>query len=124
MTSKRPTTIAGYIDAAPSAGRPHLQRVYEILKEVAPDAQEAIKWSVPFFVEPRFLFSFSANKAHLNFAPGPLALGHFSKELASHKTTQNFLQVRYDEPLPEELIRRIAKYQLQLVHKRHDDSFW
>lgn len=121
---KRPTTIAEYIGAAPPAGRAHLHRIHDLLKNVAPDAQEAIKWGVPFFVEPRFLFSFAANKAHLNFAPGQLALGHFSKELAAYKTTQNFLQLPYDQPLPEALIRRIAKYQLQLVRAREDDAFW
>src|SRR5215468_4904510 len=37
-SSKQPTTIAAYIDAAPLAGRPHLQKLYEILKSVAPNA--------------------------------------------------------------------------------------
>jgi uncharacterized protein YdhG (YjbR/CyaY superfamily) len=41
---KRPTTIAGYIQAAPPEGQPHLRRLYAILKAAAPDAKEAIKW--------------------------------------------------------------------------------
>lgn len=124
MASTRPTTIAEYIDAAPPAGRPHLHRLHAILSEVAPDAQQAIKWNAPFFIEPRFLFSFNANKAHLNFAPSQTALEHFQKELAQYKTTKNYLQVAYDEPLPEDLIRKIAKYQLKLVRERKDDAFW
>ena len=60
MASKRPTTIAEYIRAAPREGQPHLRRLYAILKSVAPEAEEAIKWGTPFFVEPRFLFAFSA----------------------------------------------------------------
>src|SRR5580765_1635312 len=68
MASKRPTTIADYIRAAPREGQPHLRRLYAILKSVAPEAEETIRWGVPFFVEPRFLFAFSAHKAHLNFA--------------------------------------------------------
>ena len=43
MTSKRPTTIAEYIQAAPREGQPHLRRLYAILKSVAPEAEEAIK---------------------------------------------------------------------------------
>ena len=61
MASKRPTTIAEYIEAAPREGQPHLRRLYAILKSVAPKAEEAIKWGTPFFVEPRFLFAFSAH---------------------------------------------------------------
>src|SRR5258707_14215421 len=103
MARKRPTTIAEYIRAAPREGQPHLREVYAILKSVAPQAEEAIKWGTPFFVEPRFLFAFSAHKAHCNFAPTPAALEAFRKELADHKTTKNFLQVPYDKPLPEKL---------------------
>jgi uncharacterized protein YdhG (YjbR/CyaY superfamily) len=118
------SSIAAYIAAAPPAGQAHLRRLHEILKEVAPDAQEAIKWGMPFFIEPRFLFSFSACKAHLNFAPSAATLGHFREQLQGQRTTKNYLQVRYDEPLPEALIRRIAKHQLQTVRAREDDSFW
>ena len=124
MTGKRQTTIAAYIRAAPRAGRPHLRRLYAILRRVAPDAQEAIKWGTPFFVEPRFLFAFSAHKAHLDFAPMAAGLKPFRKELAKHKTTKNILQIPYDEPLPESLIRRIAERRVRDVRKRSDVSFW
>jgi uncharacterized protein YdhG (YjbR/CyaY superfamily) len=124
MASKRPTTIADYIEAAPREGQPHLRRLYAILKSVAPGAEEAIKWGTPFFVEPRFLFAFSAHKAHLNFVRAAAGLAAFRKELESHKTTKNALQIRYDEPLPEDLIRRIAAYCLGTVSEREDDAFW
>lgn len=122
--AKRPTTIAEYIRAAPRAGQPHLQRLYEILKSVAPRAEETIKWNAPFFIEPRFLFSFSACKAHLNFAPMQAALAPFREELKQHRTTKNFLQVPYDEPLPVDLIRRIAETSLRIVSERSDEAFW
>ena len=123
-SGKRPTTIAAYIDAAPREGQPHLRRLYAILKRVAPDAQEAIKWGTPFFVEPRFLFAFSAHKAHCNFAPTPATLNVFRKELETHKTTKGMLQIPYNKPLPEDLIRKIAEYRLRVVSDREDDAFW
>ena len=124
MASKRPTTIAAYIKAAPRAAQPNLQRIYSILKSVAPDAEEAIKWGTPFFIEPRFLFAFSAHKAHCNFAPMAASLAAFREELKSHKTTKNFLQIPHDGPVPEALIRKIAKHSLRLVRERADESFW
>ena len=124
MTAKRPTTIAGYIRAAPRDGQPHLRRLYAILKSVAPHAEEAIKWGTPFFVEPRFLFAFSAHKAHLNFAPMADGLEPFRKELKAHQTTKGVLQVAYTKPLPESLIRRIAEYRVRAVAERTDDAFW
>lgn len=122
MAAKRPTTIAAYIKAAPREGQAHLRRIYAILKSVAPDAQEAIKWGTPFFVEPRFLFAFSAHKAHCNFAPTPAALEAFRKELAKHQTTKNYLQIPYSEPVPGDLIRRIAEYRLR--NMGDGDAFW
>ena len=124
MASKRPATIAEYIRAAPREGQPHLRRLYAILKSVAPEAEEAIKWGTPFFVEPRFLFAFSAHKAHCNFAPTAAALKAFRKQLEEHKTTKGSLQIFYNEPLPEELIRKIADYSLREVREREDDAFW
>lgn len=124
MTSKRPTTIAEYIKAAPKEGQPHLRQLYAILKSVAPKAEETIKWNTPFFVEPRFVFAFSAHKAHLSFAPVLSAMDVFSKELAKHTTTKGMLKVTYNEPLPEALIRKMAKYCLRSVTERKDDNFW
>ena len=91
MAGKRPTTIAEYIRAAPRAGQPHLRRLHALLKSVAPDAEEAIKWGTPFFVEPRFLFAFSAHKAHCSFAPAAAALAQFREELKAHSTTKGTL---------------------------------
>src|SRR5260221_14669010 len=113
MARKRSTTIAEYIRAAPREGQPHLRRLYAILKSIAPEAKEAIKWGIPFFVEPRFLFAFSAHKAHLNFAPTVAGLAPFRKELKKHKTTKGTLQIPYNKPLPEDLVRQIAEYRLR-----------
>ena len=124
MAGKRPTTIAGYIRAAPREGQPHLRRLHAILESVAPEAEQLIKWGTPFFVEPRFLFAFSAHKAHLDFAPSQEALAAFRAQLKNYRTTRNYLQIAYDEPLPEALIRRIAKYRLRAVRERKDDAFW
>jgi uncharacterized protein YdhG (YjbR/CyaY superfamily) len=124
MAARRPTTIAEYIQAAPREGQPHLRRLYAILKSVAPDAEEAIKWGAPFFVEPRFLFSFSAHQSHCNFAPTAAALEVFSQQLKNHKTTKNYLQIPYTEPVPEELVRKIAEYRVREVRERQDDAFW
>lgn len=124
MASKRPTTIAEYIKAAPREGQAHLRRLHAILKSVAPQAEEAIKWGTPFFVEPRFVFAFSAHKAHASFVPTAAALEKFRKELAAHQVTKGLVRLPYDEPLPEALIRRIAEFSLKDVSERKSDSFW
>ncbi|NOT09643.1 MAG: DUF1801 domain-containing protein [Gemmatimonadales bacterium] len=124
MPRKRPTTIAEYIRAAPLEGQPHLRRLYAILKKAAPKAEEAIKWGTPFFVEPRFLFAFSAHKAHLNFVPTAAGLEPFREELEKQKTTKGSLQIPYKKPLPADLVRKIAERRVRDVRDREDEAFW
>lgn len=124
MSTSRPTTISEYIKGAPIEGKSHLKQLYKILKSVAPKAEEAIKWGVPFFVEPRFLFSFAAFKSHCCFAPMGAALEEFREELKPYQTTKNYLKLPYNQPIPEDLIRRIAAHCVQVVSEREDDSFW
>jgi uncharacterized protein YdhG (YjbR/CyaY superfamily) len=124
MAGKRPTTIAEYIQAAPREGQPHLRRLYAILKKSAPKAKQVIKWGNPFFIEPRFLFAFSAHKAHLSFVLMEGGLEPFRKELAKHRTTKGTLSIPYNKPLPEALIRKIAKYRVRALRERDDDAFW
>lgn len=124
MKRKRPTTIAEYIKAAPLEGQPHLRRLYAILKSLAPEADEAIKWGTPFFVNPRFLFAFSAHKAHLNFVPTAAGLKPFRKELDKHDTTKNTLRIPYTQSMPEDLVRRIAKRRLRELGERKGEAFW
>jgi uncharacterized protein YdhG (YjbR/CyaY superfamily) len=125
MASKRPATIAEYIDAAPAEAKPHLTRLYAILKGVAPKAEEAIKWGTPFFVEPRFLFAFSSHKAHVGFTSSNDALDPYREDLAGYEITRmGILKIPYSKPIPESTIRKIAKARLRIVSDRDDESFW
>ena len=89
---------------------------------MAPEATEAIKWGNPVFEANRILFAFSAHKAHINFAPTPAAMQPFRNELAAHKTGKGTLQIPYDKPMPEALIRKIAKFRVKDV--RDNDAKW
>lgn len=124
MARERPTTIEEYIRAAPPEGQPHLTRLYDLLRSIAPDAETVIKWNMPFFVEPRFLFAFSAHKAHLGFTPSPPGLDPFRDDLGPYQATKGTLKVPYAKPLPEDLIRTIAEHRLQVVSQRDDEAFW
>lgn len=122
MSKQKPTTIAEYINAAPEQGQPLLRRIYAILKDVAPNATEAIKWGSPVFEEKRILFSFIAYKAHLNFMPTQSSLLPFAEELKEYKTGKDTIQFPYNKPLPEDLIRRIAEYRAKDV--RENGALW
>ncbi len=118
----KPTTIDEYINAAPEQGQAMLRRIYTILKEIAPNATEAIKWGSPVLIEKRILFAFIAYKAHMNFMPTESSLLPFADELKEYKTGKDTIQFPYDKPLPEALIRKIAEYRAKDV--RENGALW
>ena len=118
------SSIEAYIEAAPEVGRPHLRELYRILKSVAPHATEAIKWGNPFFIEPRFLFAFSAFKNHCSFSPTQAAMAAFRPQMDPKLATKVLLKLPYNQPLPKDLIRAIAECCVDEVRHRTTDSFW
>jgi uncharacterized protein YdhG (YjbR/CyaY superfamily) len=122
MPPTRPTTVAEYLESAPKEAQAHLRGIRSILKKVAPDATETLKWGAPVLEEKRILFSYSAHKSHLNFMPTGPAIEPFKGELAGYKTGKDTIQFPYDEPLPKALIRKIAAYRAKQV--RDNDARW
>jgi uncharacterized protein YdhG (YjbR/CyaY superfamily) len=117
-----PRTVDEYIDAAPKEAQAKLREIRAILKKVAPQATEAVKWGSPVFEEKRILFGFTAHKSHLNFMPTRSALTPFKKELETYTTGKDTVQFPYDRPLPKELIHKIAAFRAKDV--RENDARW
>lgn len=118
----KPTTVDEYINAAPVGARAKLKELRSILKQVAPNAKEFLKWGSPVFEEKRILFSYSAYKAHINFMPTRTSLEPFKYDLAKYATGRDTIQLPYDKPIPKALIQKIAKHRLKDVLE--NDSLW
>ena len=122
LSKTKPTTIAEYISSAPKEAQKKLREIRAILKKVAPNATETLKWGSPVFEEKRILFAFTAFRSHLNFMPTHPAMKPFKKELAEYITGKDTIQFPYNKPLPKVLIRRIAAFRVKQV--REKDARW
>lgn len=122
MSKLKVTTIDEYIANAPEIAKEKLIRIREILRKVAPESIESIKWGNPVMEENRILFAFAAFKDHINFMPTPSSMEPFAEELKSFKTGKGTIQFAYDKPLPEDLLLRIAMYRAKDV--RENDARW
>jgi uncharacterized protein YdhG (YjbR/CyaY superfamily) len=122
MAKSKPKTVTEYINAAPKEARENLRELRSILREVAPEAKETLKWGSPVFEEKRIVFSYTAFKLHLNFMPTRSTLTFFKDELATYTTGKDTIQLPYDKPLPKALIRKIAAYRARDV--RENDARW
>lgn len=122
MPKRKHATVTQYIHAAPKEAQKKLREIRVILKSVAPEARETLKWGSPVFEQRRILFSYTAFKSHLNFMPTGPAMKPFRKELAKYRTGKDTIQFPYDKPLPRVLIRKIAAYRFKQV--REKDARW
>ena len=122
MPKTKPTTVTEYIKAAPKEAQKKLREIRAVLKTVAPNAKETLKWGSPAFEEKRILFSFTAFKSHINFMPTQNAMKPFKKELAGYITGKDTIQFPYNKPLPKVLIRKVAAFRVKQV--REEDARW
>jgi uncharacterized protein YdhG (YjbR/CyaY superfamily) len=122
MAKSKPANVEAYIIAAPDYAQEKLREIRSLLKSVAPNASEELKWGQPVFIEKRILFSYAAFKSHLRFMPTGPSLEPFRNELSSFKTGKDTIQFSYDKPLPRSLIEKIAKYRYEDVME--NDAKW
>ena len=99
-----------YITAQDEAVQPKLREIREILRSALPDAQEKISWSMPTYWKGRNLIHFAASKKHLGLYPGGEATTVFAEELKDFDVSKGTIRLPYDRDLPEELIRKIARW--------------
>jgi uncharacterized protein YdhG (YjbR/CyaY superfamily) len=122
MPKIKPSNVDEYIDAAPLFAQEKLREIRFILRKVAPNATETLKWGNPVLIEKRILFSYSAFKKHINFMPTGPAMKPFEEELSKFTTGKDTIQLPYDKPLPSELIQKIAEYRIKDV--KENDAKW
>ena len=119
---EKPKTVEEYINAAPPYAQEKLEEIRSVLKSVAPNASEELKWSQPVFIEKRILFSYAAFKNHIRFMPTGPSLEPFRDKLSTYKTGKDTVQFDYDKPLPVDLIKMIAMHRYRDVME--NDAKW
>jgi uncharacterized protein YdhG (YjbR/CyaY superfamily) len=122
MPRTKPTTVSDYIKAAPKEARRTLREIRAILRDVAPNAKETLKWGSPVFEEERILFAYRAFKSHLNLMLTHPAMKPFGKDLRAYTTGNDTIQFPYHQPLPKALIRKMAAFRVKQV--REEDARW
>ena len=81
-----PSSIDEYVDGMDEAIGAIVLRIAEIIRDVAPNAQERIKWGMPHYAESGHLAYIDAKLDHVN-------LGFFrGDELADNENARNLLQ--------------------------------
>jgi uncharacterized protein YdhG (YjbR/CyaY superfamily) len=105
-------SINGYIEQFSPAIQKRLESLRQLIRKLAPIAQEAMKYGIPTFVLNGNLVHFAAFKEHIGFYPTPAGISAFKKELVKYKTSKGAIQFPLDKPLPITLIKKIVKFRI------------
>jgi uncharacterized protein YdhG (YjbR/CyaY superfamily) len=109
-------TIDDYIAGFPPETRELLERVRAICHEEAPGATETISYAIPTFdLQGRHLCHFAGFKHHLGFYPTDRGAAAFAEELKAYKGGKGTVQFPYEDPLPEDLVRRMVRHRVAQV---------
>jgi uncharacterized protein YdhG (YjbR/CyaY superfamily) len=108
-----PASIDDYIAAQVPAVQPILQRIRAIVREEAPDAQEAISYRIPAFMQGGALIYFAAFKKHIGVYPPVRGDAALLQALAPYRGEKGNLSFALADPMPYELIRRVARQRVK-----------
>ena len=121
MTSTVNPVEAYILSKSPEARR-RLTELRSLLREVAPDASEALKWGKPAFIEDGILFQYAALKNHISLHPTPSVIDALRDELRSYEISQNTIRFSLVNPIPKELVLQSAA--LRLFQKTEQGQGW
>lgn len=112
--STPPTTIDDYIAAFPEEIQTILQKIRATIKEIVPDAVEAIKYQMPTFVlNKKNLVHYAAFKNHIGFYPTPSGIEHFKDALSVYVNARGSVQFPLNQPIPYGLIAAITAFRVE-----------
>ncbi len=105
-------TIDEYQDTFPAEVQERMQQIREVIKEVAPEAEEVISYQIPAFKYKGYLIYYSAYAKHISLSSpwSQALLDEFETELKAFKVTKSAIQLPDNKPLPLELIKRIVEF--------------
>jgi uncharacterized protein YdhG (YjbR/CyaY superfamily) len=112
-TTKPAQTVDQFLAALPDDFRLALEKLRKTIRAAAPNAEETISYSIPFYKQNGMLAGFSAAKEHCTFHIISAAiLRDNAKALASFTTGKGSIQFTPKRQLPAALVTKIVKARL------------
>jgi len=112
--SDAPFTVDDYIAAAPETEKLVLERLRQIIKATAPEAEESISYRIPTYNYNGPLVHFASFKGHNSFIVVKKSLlEKFKKELVDFYTSGTTIHFTSENPLPEELVKKLVNERMK-----------
>ncbi len=113
MSKKIFKTIDEYVNLFPKDVQNILKALRKAVKDVAPQAEEAISYQIPTYKLNGNLVHFAAFKDHISFFPTSSGVEAFKEKLNSYKTSKGTIRFPLDEPIPFDLVKEIVRFRVK-----------
>jgi uncharacterized protein YdhG (YjbR/CyaY superfamily) len=113
-------SVTEYIASKPSDVQVLLKRVRAAIRKGLPAAEEGISYQIPTYKQNDVpVVYFAGWKNHFSMYPVTDALlAAFNKELAGYEIRKGTIRFPYSEPVPVDLIERLARFRAEQLIKR------
>ena len=107
--------IDGYLAAVEEPKRSTLEALRRSVLAVVPHAEQCLSYGMPAFkVQGKTVAGFAAFRDHLSYLPhSGSVLGELDDEVAGYRTTKGSLHLAVDQPLPDDLVRRLVEARMR-----------
>ena len=106
-------SIDAYIANFPEEVQEILEKIRNIIRTAAPEAEETIKYGIPTFTLKGNLVHFAAYKHHIGFYPYPSGVEKFKDELSAYEGAKGSVKFPLDKPIPYDLIAKIVAFRVK-----------
>jgi uncharacterized protein YdhG (YjbR/CyaY superfamily) len=111
-----PASVEEYLAGLPDDVRPIAQLVRDTILAAVPGAEEGIRYQMPVVtLDGSYVVHWAAWKQHLGLYPVPPLDDPLERQLSPRRSGKDTVKVRFDEPVPVELIDRLTR---ELVARR------
>jgi uncharacterized protein YdhG (YjbR/CyaY superfamily) len=107
--------VDDYLAALDEPKRSTLEALRRSILAVVPDAEQCISYGMPAFrVDGKVVAGFAAFKSHLSYLPhSGSVLADLGDDVAGYTRTSGSLHFPVDEPLPDDLVRKLVEAKLR-----------
>lgn len=114
------SVVTNYIDQLPSEEQAVLGNLRRLVYDIVPDAEDAFSYGVPTYrYKGRYMIAFASNKHFMSIYPGSNAIEEFQDELSKFKLSKGTISFTVQNPLPEDLFKKIVLSAQAAIDQRH-----
>ena len=108
----KPTDVDAYIANSAREARPTLEELRKLIKSTVPEAEDGIRYNVPFYKFHGVHVGFAAYKNHAGFGIGADVLQSKDRKMLEekgYKTGKGTIQIKYDQQVPTTALKQLLE---------------